>query len=182
MVARACLGLPGKPCGTPYTGTGSRCEACRLAADRIRDERDRPTDRTWRWHKFSRAILRAWKLEHGPWCPGADDIGHDAHPSFDLTLDHIVPLAAGGAEFDRANVRPLCRSANSARGDRGSPPGPTTPHNPTARGSRARKGIGETVSAPDRGYHPGQRPMHNPRISLARTAAGFTPSDQEAPR
>jgi 5-methylcytosine-specific restriction endonuclease McrA len=177
MVARACLGLPGKPCGTPYTGTGSRCEACRLVVDRIRDARNRPTDRTWRWHKFSRRILSEHRRNVGPWCPGAADLDHDAHPSFDLTLDHIVPLAAGGAEFDRANVRPLCRSANSARGDRGSPPGPTTPHNPTARQARARKGIGETVSAPDRAYPQACTRGHNPRISLARTAASFDASE-----
>lgn len=32
-----------------------------------------------------------------------------------LEVDHLVPLAAGGAEFDPANLRALCRSCHIAK-------------------------------------------------------------------
>jgi len=31
------------------------------------------------------------------------------------TVDHVVPLAAGGAPFDIANTAVLCRSCNSTK-------------------------------------------------------------------
>jgi 5-methylcytosine-specific restriction endonuclease McrA len=51
--------------------------------------------------------------EHGNWC-----LGHQrpAHLAADLTVDHVVPLAAGGAPFDIANTAVLCRSCNSTKG------------------------------------------------------------------
>ncbi len=67
--------------------------------------------------------------QHGYVCPG-DGPEHPAHPTRDLTLDHVVALIDGGAPFDPANTRVLCRSRNSANGarlvnarraDRGSP-------------------------------------------------------------
>ncbi len=69
-------------------------------------------------------MLRAWRGEHGNWCPGYH---RDAHPASDLTVDHVVPLAAGGAPFDIGNCAVLCRSCNSTKGvseaDRGDPHG-----------------------------------------------------------
>jgi len=69
-------------------------------------------------------MLRAWRGEHGNWCPGYH---RDAHPASDLTADHVVPLAAGGAPLDIANLAVLCRSCNSTKGasgaDRGYPHG-----------------------------------------------------------
>ena len=56
---------------------------------------------------------------HGDWCHGYLRPGH---PAADLTVDHIVPLAAGGAPFDIGNTSVLCRSCNSTKGastDRG---------------------------------------------------------------
>ena len=54
-----------------------------------------------------------------PWLP------RDAHPAGDLTVDHVVPLAAGGAPMDIGNLAVLCRSCNSTKGasegDRGDP-------------------------------------------------------------
>jgi hypothetical protein len=64
-------------------------------------------------------MLRAWRGEHGNWCPGYQ---RPAHPAADLTVDHVVPLAAGGAPFDIGNTAVLCRSCNSTKGattDRG---------------------------------------------------------------
>jgi hypothetical protein len=56
---------------------------------------------------------RAWRRQHGNWCPG---YGRDAHPAGDLTVDHVVPLAAA-APFDIAHCGVLCRSCNSTKGD-----------------------------------------------------------------
>jgi 5-methylcytosine-specific restriction endonuclease McrA len=58
-------------------------------------------------------VLRAWRGEHGDWCPGYQ---RPAHPAADLTVDHVVPLAAGGAPFDVGNTAVLCRSCNSTKG------------------------------------------------------------------
>jgi len=66
---------------------------------------------------------------YGYVCPG-DGPEHPAHPTRDLTLDHVLALIDGGAPFDPANTRVLCRSRNSELGarlvnartaDRGSP-------------------------------------------------------------
>jgi hypothetical protein len=58
-------------------------------------------------------VLRAWRGEHGDWCPGYE---RPAHRASDLTVDHVVPLAAGGAPFDIGNTAVLCRSCNSTKG------------------------------------------------------------------
>ncbi len=74
------------------------------------------------WQRLSARVLRAWRGEHGDWCPG---YLRAAHRAADLTVDHVVPLAAGGAPFDIANCAVLCRSCNSTKGasepDRGDP-------------------------------------------------------------
>jgi 5-methylcytosine-specific restriction endonuclease McrA len=67
-------------------------------------------------------VLRARRGEHGNWCPGYQ---RDAHAASDLTVDHVVPLAAGGAPFDIRDCAVLCRSCNATKGagvgDRGVP-------------------------------------------------------------
>jgi 5-methylcytosine-specific restriction protein A len=71
------------------------------------------------WQRLSARVLRAWRGEHGDWCPGYQ---RPAHPAADLTVDHVTPLAAGGAPFDICNTAVLCRSCNSTKGastDRG---------------------------------------------------------------
>jgi 5-methylcytosine-specific restriction endonuclease McrA len=60
----------------------------------------------------------AHHVGHFGWvCPG-DGPQHIAHPSRDLTCDHVIPLEDGGAPFDPANTRILCRSWNSSLGAR----------------------------------------------------------------
>jgi hypothetical protein len=67
--------------------------------------------------------------QYGYVCTG-DGPEHPPHSTRDLTLDHVLALIDGGAPFDPANTRVLCRSRNSANGarlmnarraDRGSP-------------------------------------------------------------
>jgi hypothetical protein len=50
-------------------------------------------------------------------CPG-DGSDHPGHATTDLTCDHVVALEDGGAPFDPANTRILCRSWNSTLGAR----------------------------------------------------------------
>jgi hypothetical protein len=47
----------------------------------------------------------------GDWCPGWER--RPAHPSADLTADHVKEVAAGGRPDGRLVVR--CRSCNAAR-------------------------------------------------------------------
>jgi len=49
---------------------------------------------------------------HGNWCPGYQ---RPAHPLGGLTVDHVIPLAAGEAPFDIDNCAVLCRSCNSTK-------------------------------------------------------------------
>jgi hypothetical protein len=72
-----------------------------------------------RWARLSRRVITRWVGEHGWVCPG-DGPEHPAHPTAPGTLtgDHVVALMDGGAPFDPANTRVLCRSRNSANGAR----------------------------------------------------------------
>ncbi len=69
------------------------------------------------WTLLSRTMIAHHVGQYGWVCPG-DGPEHPAHPSRALTTDHVVQLQEGGAPFDRANTRVLCRSRNSANGAR----------------------------------------------------------------
>ncbi|MGK2851878.1 MAG: HNH endonuclease [Candidatus Limnocylindrales bacterium] len=47
---------------------------------------------------------------------GARATSATLHEPLTLTVDHVVPLTAGGAPFDVANTAVLCRSCNSTKG------------------------------------------------------------------
>ena len=98
-------------CGVATSRAGSRCtEHARQSSH----SRHNALYSTRPWQRLSARVLRAWRGEHGNnWCPGYQ---RDAHPASDLTVDHVVPLAAGGAPFDIANCAVLCRSCNSTKG------------------------------------------------------------------
>jgi 5-methylcytosine-specific restriction endonuclease McrA len=70
-----------------------------------------------RWTRLSKRTIARHVGQYGYVCPG-DGADHPAHPTRDLTVDHVLALAAGGAAFDTANLRVLCRSLNSANGAR----------------------------------------------------------------
>ena len=103
-------------CGTVTSRPGGRCGR-HARTSRIGSGHVVHTDP--RWVSLSKRVIARWVGEHGWTCPG-DGVEHPAHPveAGTLTADHVVPLADGGAPFDRGNVRPLCRSANSAGGAR----------------------------------------------------------------
>ncbi len=106
-------------CGVVTSRVGSRCTVHARQSNRSRHNALYSTPA---WQRLSARVLRAWRGEHGNWCPG---YLRDAHPASDLTVDHVVPLAAGGAPLDIGNCAVLCRSCNSTKGsseaDRGDP-------------------------------------------------------------
>jgi 5-methylcytosine-specific restriction protein A len=106
-------------CGVLTSGPGSRCTTHTRESNRSRHN---DLYGTRSWQRLSARVLRSWRGEHGNWCPG---YGRPAHRASDLTVDHVVPLAAGGAPFDIGNTAVLCRSCNSTKGasepDRGYP-------------------------------------------------------------
>ncbi len=71
---------------------------------------------TWQWKRLTRELCIpgsvCWLCSR-PILFGLRR-GHPRGPS----LDHVVPLEAGGAPFDRTNLRPACFGCNSAKGDR----------------------------------------------------------------
>jgi 5-methylcytosine-specific restriction protein A len=97
-------------CGVVTSRAGSRCAA---HARRSSPSRHSGIYRTREWQRLSARVLRAWRGQHGDWCPGYQ---RPAHRASDLTVDHVVPLAAGGAPYDVANTQVLCRSCNSSKG------------------------------------------------------------------
>ena len=102
---RACLG-----CGRSVRGR-PRCIDCERDYQRAKRQR-RPdlyadaAERRRRAHAVAdhRAIV-------GDWCPRWT--GRPAHPSADLTADHVKEVAAGGRVHGRLVVR--CRSCNAAK-------------------------------------------------------------------
>lgn len=67
------------------------------------------------WRRVRTARLARHRRAHGDWCPGW---GREPHPAADLTVDHIVPIAEGGAMYDAGNLAVLCRSCNGRKGAR----------------------------------------------------------------
>jgi 5-methylcytosine-specific restriction protein A len=97
-------------CGVVTSRPGSRCAVHARQSNRSRHN---ALYSTREWQRLSARVLRAWRGQHGNWCPGYQ---RESHLTGALTVDHVVPLAAGGAPFDLANCSVLCRSCNSTKG------------------------------------------------------------------
>jgi 5-methylcytosine-specific restriction protein A len=97
-------------CGVATSRPGSRCTVHARQSNRSRHNALYST-RTWQ--RLSARVIARHRGQRGNWCPGYQ---RAAHPASDLTVDHVVPLAAGGAPLDIGNLAVLCRSCNSTKG------------------------------------------------------------------
>jgi 5-methylcytosine-specific restriction protein A len=98
----------GKPC------TGKQCRDCYNRARAAKPRRG--LQRNWHERQRRAAVVAAWRHTEGNWCPGYQ---REAHAAWDLTADHIEPVASGGSESGPLVV--LCRSCNGRKGARTAP-------------------------------------------------------------
>ena len=68
-------------------------------------------DASRRWRTLRRQVLDDWFRVHGWTCPGWR---RAAYLPSRLQVDHVYPLVAGGAPYERGSLRPLCRAATLA--------------------------------------------------------------------
>jgi hypothetical protein len=94
--------------GVVTSRAGNRCTEHARETNRSRHN---ALSGTRAWQRLSARVLHSWRGKHGNWCRG---YGRAAHRAWDLTVDHVQPLAPGGAPFDIANTAVLCRSCNSS--------------------------------------------------------------------
>jgi hypothetical protein len=89
----------------------SYCADCQRDQDRRKAARrpDLHNDRAERRRR--ERVVADHRLIVGDWCPGWER--RPAHPSADLTADHVREVARGGRPDGRLVVR--CRSCNAAR-------------------------------------------------------------------
>jgi hypothetical protein len=114
VASRPCLGpAPSVACPTRTLVQGSRCQACAARWQRRKDAR-RPDRRTHAATVSNAVLVAEYRATVGDWCPGIPWLDVGAHPSADLTADHVRPVAQGGSEFGPRVVR--CRSCNSKLG------------------------------------------------------------------
>jgi 5-methylcytosine-specific restriction protein A len=85
-------------CAIPIEAPATRCEKHKIIKSYTYKERKR-----------RKAAVEEHIAAHGYWCPGW---GVPAHPSEDLTADHVIPQRYGGVGGE---LRTLCRSCNSRR-------------------------------------------------------------------
>jgi 5-methylcytosine-specific restriction protein A len=107
MPARTCV-----DCGT-ITTHGTRCPTHARARE-ARHHRVEYDTRAWRWAR-DRTLARHRK-RWGELCPGWKRKPHLAGGHNPLTVDHVIPLAAGGHLTDPTNLDVLCRSCNGRKG------------------------------------------------------------------
>jgi 5-methylcytosine-specific restriction protein A len=133
-------------CGVVTSRPGSRCTEHARQSNRSRHN---ALYNTREWQRLSARVLRAWRGEHGDWCPG---YRRPAHPAADLTVDHVVPLAAGGGPFDIGNTGVLCRSCNSTKGGATARPEAAGVKVPETASPASSTYSTKGVSGADRGY------------------------------
>jgi 5-methylcytosine-specific restriction endonuclease McrA len=107
---KPCLGAAGAPCPTRALTDhrSGRCERCRRAHGRHLYATTRSGHNPRRWREFRLTILR--RDDYRCYVTDCDRMADE--------VDHIVPLARGGAEYDEANCRAACQHHNRSRGAR----------------------------------------------------------------
>jgi 5-methylcytosine-specific restriction enzyme A len=104
---RRCLDCPTMVRGKP------RCTDCQRVRDRAKRARRPDLHADAQERERRRRLVADHRARIGDWCPGVPELRRGAHPSADLTADHLVEIAAGGLASGPLVVR--CRSCNSAR-------------------------------------------------------------------
>jgi 5-methylcytosine-specific restriction protein A len=102
---RPCLG-----CGRSVRGK-PRCRDCQASAEQVKRVRRPDLHNDARERERRRRVVADHRAIVGDWCPGWER--RPAHPSADLTADHVREVARGGLPGGRMVVR--CRSCNAAR-------------------------------------------------------------------
>ena len=105
MVARPCL-----DCGR-ITTHGNRCPTHARATARARHRIEYDT-RRWRFRRS--VVLVRHRRRWGEVCPGWNRKPHLASRSNPLTVDHRVPIYAGGTD-DWDNLQVLCLQCNGRK-------------------------------------------------------------------
>jgi 5-methylcytosine-specific restriction protein A len=102
-----------RPCrGCKRTVRGKpRCTDCQRAYDQAKRARRPDLHNDARERERRRRVVADHRSMVGDWCPGWR--GRPAHPSVDLTADHVREVGAGGNPAGPLVVR--CRSCNAAR-------------------------------------------------------------------
>ncbi len=99
-------------CGRLVRGV---CATCATARDKAKAKAaKRPLLRSNASKVSNAALVSEHRATIGDWCPGVPELRRPAHPSADLTADHVLEVAAGGSELHAHRVV-RCRSCNSAR-------------------------------------------------------------------
>jgi 5-methylcytosine-specific restriction protein A len=91
--------------GKPY------CHDCQRTRDRVKATRRPDLHNDAKERERRRRAVADHRALVGDWCPGWQ--GRPAHPSADLTADHVREVAKGGDPYGPLVVR--CRSCNAAR-------------------------------------------------------------------
>jgi 5-methylcytosine-specific restriction enzyme A len=87
-----------------------RCRDCQTSYERAKRAK-RPDLNNRQERERRRRVVAEHRATVGDWCPGLED--HPAHPSADLTADHVVEVAVSG--LTTGPLRVLCRQENSRR-------------------------------------------------------------------
>lgn len=97
-------------CGALTSRPGSRCTTHYRQSNRSRHN---ALYSTRPWQRLSARVLRAWRGEHGNWCPGyerpariadgvagraSEGLDNRAEPGWWVVLDGVAPLTAVEAE------------------------------------------------------------------------------------
>jgi 5-methylcytosine-specific restriction protein A len=104
--------------GCPAMQAATLCPAHARERERVQ-RHTTPTKATRTWTERTRRAqtVAAHRDRHGNWCPG---YGVPAHAASDLTADHLIPIAHGGAPDGPLGV--LCRACNSRKAARDTDP------------------------------------------------------------
>jgi 5-methylcytosine-specific restriction enzyme A len=102
---RACLDCKQAVRGKP------RCRDCQARKDRAKAAKRPDLHNDAAERRRRREAVADHRSIVGDWCPGWQ--GRPAHPSADLTADHVREVAAGGRLDGPLVVR--CRACNTAR-------------------------------------------------------------------